>query len=60
MPLNLLLKQRDMEGAVLAFKQHIEDYPRSPYVANAYYWLGEIYSAAGSGRALRQAFTCRC
>lgn len=39
----LLLKNRDLEGAVARFKQHIEKYPESPFVANAYYWLGEIY-----------------
>jgi tol-pal system protein YbgF len=54
---NLLLKQRDMDSAVLAFKQHIEDYPSSPYAANAYYWLGEIYLLQGQDELSRQAFT---
>ncbi len=54
---NLLLKQRDMESAVLAFKQHIEDYPSSPYAANAYYWLGEIYLLQGQDELSKQAFT---
>lgn len=54
---NLLLKQRDMDGAVLAFKQHIVDFPSSPYAPNAYYWLGEIYLLQGQDELSRQAFT---
>ena len=54
---DLLLKQRDTEGAALAFKQHVVDFPASPYVANAYYWLGEIYLLQGQDELARQAFT---
>lgn len=54
---NLLLKQRDIKGAVLAFKQHVVDYPTSPYIANAHYWLGEIYLLQGQDELARQAFT---
>lgn len=53
----LLLKQRDMEGAVGAFNAHIERYPASPYVANASYWLGEIYLLKGLDEQARQAFS---
>ena len=54
---NLLLKQRDINAAALAFKQHVVDYPNSPYTANAYYWLGEIYLLQGQDEMARQAFT---
>jgi tol-pal system protein YbgF len=54
---NLLLKQRDFNGAVLAFKQHVTDYPESPYIANAHYWLGEIYLLQGQDELARQAFS---
>lgn len=54
---NLLLKQRDINAAALAFKQHVVDYPNSPYIANAYYWLGEIYLLQGQDEMARQAFT---
>ena len=54
---NLLLKQRDMDGAVVAFRQHIADYPDSPYAANAHYWLGEIYLLKGQDELSREAFT---
>ena len=53
---NLLLKQRDFKGAVSAFKQHVIDYPNSPYIANAHYWLGEIYLLQGQDELARQAF----
>ncbi len=52
----LLLKDRDMEGAVEAFKNHIGVYPDSPYVANASYWLGEIYLLRGLQEEARQEF----
>jgi tol-pal system protein YbgF len=54
---NLLLKKRDFDGAILAFKQHVADYPASPYAANAHYWLGEIYLLQGQDELARQAFT---
>jgi len=53
---NLLLKQRDFNGAVEAFKQHVVKYPNSPYSANAHYWLGEIYLLQGQDEMARQAF----
>lgn len=53
----LLLKQRDMGGAVVAFKAHISEYPQSPYVANASYWLGEIYLLQGLDEEARQEFS---
>jgi tol-pal system protein YbgF len=54
---NLLLKERDINAAALAFKQHVIDYPASPYTANAHYWLGEIYLLQGQDEMARQAFT---
>ena len=38
-----LLKQRKVEPAIAAFKQHIASYPDGEFTPNAYYWLGEIY-----------------
>ena len=54
---SLLLKKRDINGAALAFEQHVVDYASSPYVANAYYWLGEIYLLQDQAELSRQAFT---
>jgi tol-pal system protein YbgF len=45
---SLLLKQRDFKGAIEAFKRHIQQFPESPFSANAYYWLGEVYEFQGS------------
>ncbi len=53
----LLLKQRDMDGAVEAFNAHIAQYPASPYLANASYWLGEIYLLKGLDEEARQEFS---
>lgn len=54
---NLLLKQRDVDGAALAFKKHVVDFPDSPYVPNSWYWLGEIDLLKGQSEQARQAFT---
>ena len=45
---SLLLKERDFEGAIEAFKLHVLQFPESPYSANAHYWLGEVYEFQGS------------
>jgi len=42
-----LLKERDFDGAIAAFKNHILSFDQSPYSANAHYWLGEIYEFRG-------------
>ena len=52
-----LLKERDIEGAAIALKMHLETYPGSPFAANAHYWLGEIYLLQGETEFARQAFT---
>ena len=52
-----LLKERDIEGAAVALKMHLETYPGSPFAANAHYWLGEIYLLQGETEFARQAFT---
>lgn len=52
-----LLKERDIEGAAVALKMHLETYPGSPFAANAHYWLGEIYLLQGETEFARQSFT---
>ena len=52
-----LLKERDIEGAAIALKRHLETYPGSPFAANAHYWLGEIYLLQGDIELARQSFT---
>ena len=52
-----LLKDRDIEGALVALKGHLEAYPNSPFAANAHYWLGEIYLLRGDTGLAREEFT---
>lgn len=40
---NLVKKDRNIPKAIDAFNAFIKDYPTSPRLPNAYYWLGEIY-----------------
>ena len=52
----LLLKSRDLDGAIVAFQSHIEMYPNSAYIPNAYYWLGEIYDLRDQKDLALQSF----
>ncbi len=38
-----LLVKRQYPAAIGRFKAYINNYPKGAFVANAYYWLGEIY-----------------
>jgi tol-pal system protein YbgF len=51
-----LLKDRDFDGAIAAFKNHIHSYEQSPYSANAHYWLGEIYEFRGEAELAVASF----
>nr|WP_223858132.1 tol-pal system protein YbgF [Salinimonas profundi] len=39
---NLILKSREYDKAIPAFRSFIDDYPNSQYSANAHYWLGQL------------------
>jgi len=54
---DLLLKQRDIDSAAAAYQAHIQRYPASPYLANAWYWLGEIALLRGDQAAAEGAFS---
>lgn len=51
------LKAGKVADAVTQFKAHIAKYPNGRYVANAYYWLGEIYVLQNQLESARQSFT---
>jgi TolA-binding protein len=53
---DLLLKQRDIDAAASAYQAHIDNYANSPYLANAWYWLGEIALLRGQQQAAENAF----
>ncbi|WP_020679799.1 tol-pal system protein YbgF [Marinobacterium rhizophilum] len=40
-----LVRERKFGEAASAFERFVQDYPTSPRLANAHYWLGEIYLA---------------
>lgn len=42
---DLILKDRDYDGAITALKDFQTKYPNSGYAANAHYWLGQLYFA---------------
>lgn len=41
--IDLVLKKRDFDGGAKALHTYLEDFPNGHYVANAQYWLGQIY-----------------
>ncbi len=43
--IDLILKKRDVTGAINALTKFREDYPNSTFTPNAYYWLGQLYFA---------------
>ncbi|MCE0492811.1 tol-pal system protein YbgF [Vibrio salinus] len=43
--IDLILKKRDISGAIGALNQFRKDYPKSTFTPNAYYWLGQLYYA---------------
>ncbi|MDI3326038.1 tol-pal system protein YbgF [Pontibacterium granulatum] len=51
-----LVRARDFAGAVVAFNAFVRDYPNSPRVANAHYWMGEIHHAEQELELARESF----
>lgn len=37
-----LLNQKDFDGAVAAFKEHLKRFPNGDFASNSHYWLGKI------------------
>jgi len=50
------LKSGDINKAISKFKAHIDIYPSGAYIANAHYWLGEIYLLQSQLDLALQAF----
>lgn len=40
---SLVMKDKKYNEAINSFKNYIKNYPNSPYISNAYFWLGESY-----------------
>lgn len=50
------VQARDFDAAIDAFDAFVNQYPNSPLRANAYYWLGELYSSRSELDSAAQAF----
>ena len=51
-----LIRQKEFAKAVTAFQQLVVEHPNSEYVANSYYWMGEVYMVIPDVEAARAAF----
>ncbi|MXR68491.1 tol-pal system protein YbgF [Shewanella sp. JBTF-M18] len=53
---NLVLKERQYDEAIPAFREFIVQYPNSTYAANANYWLGQLLYNKGELADAAKAF----
>ena len=53
---NLVLKERQYDEAIPAFREFIAQYPNSTYAANANYWLGQLLYNKGELGDAAKAF----
>jgi len=51
-----LVQKKDFDGAIAAFKSLAKSFPHGKYIANANYWLGEIYLVKGDYDLAHVAF----
>jgi len=52
-----LVRDKSYGPAISAFNAFVQQYPQSPRLANAHYWLGEVYLVQQNTEAARDAFT---
>ncbi len=55
--INLVLKEKKYDDAIVALNAHLNDFPKGRYAANAQYWLGEIFLVKGELEQARQWFS---
>ena len=51
-----LMKQQKLDEAAAAFTGFLQQHPKSSYLVNAYYWLGQIHYNQGNLDEARKAF----
>lgn len=54
--IDLVLRQKNYDQAIIAFNQYLTDYPQGAYAANSEYWLGEISLLQGNLEKSRSWF----
>jgi tol-pal system protein YbgF len=52
-----LLRQREVDPSILAFKEYLKKYPSGSFAGNSCYWLGEIYLLKNQLPQARDWFT---
>lgn len=55
--MNLVLKERKYDAAVVALTEHLQLYPQGRFAANAQYWLGEVYLQKNELESARDWFS---
>ncbi|MBW3696645.1 tol-pal system protein YbgF [Vibrio sp. T187] len=53
---DMILKQRDYTGAIVAFQKFQKDYPDSTFTPNSHYWLGQLYFAKKQDKEAVKSF----
>lgn len=51
-----LLRQRQVDASLLAFKEYLKKYPDGDFSGNSYYWLGEIFLLKNQLPQARESF----
>ena len=54
--IDLVLVNKEYEQAIVAFEAFVIDYPKSSYVANSHYWLGQLLHKQKKLNEARAAF----
>jgi len=54
--LNLVLKGKQYDKAIVEFKQYLVDFPQSSYTANVHYWLGQLLFTKGDTKTAKKHF----
>ena len=53
---DLVLVSKEYDQAIIAFEAFVIDYPQSSYIANSYYWLGQLLYKQKKRNEARKAF----
>lgn len=51
-----LLRQRQVDSSLIAFKEYLKKYPNGDFAGNSYYWLGEIFLLKNQLPQARESF----